>query len=473
MRFVGREREQRLLTNWERRLPGGQLSIIYGRRRIGKTRLVQEVFRDSQLLRFEGLEGQSTAAQQRHFLDQLASLTGRREYLSIRSANWTEILGFLADYVASKAKPSKPVILFFDEFQWMAAERVDLVSRLKFIWDTRLAHLPVHLILCGSISSFLVRKVLHSKALYGRIHLEIHLKPLELPDVVSLMGKRSLHEVVDLYMALGGVPQYLEMVDAAKSTLRNLHELCFSPHGFLVDEYERIFASHFGRNPHYQKILATLARKPNASRDPLSRACKLGSGGSLTQYLDELELAGFIERYVPVGRPADSRINRYRLSDPYLLFYFKFIRPARKQIKSGQDLPASRFLPEKKLLPWRGIAFERLCLAHADLIAAKLGFAAVSYQAGSWFSRADSSPGAQIDLMFIRADRVITLCEIKFRDGKIGKSVIADVQAKVASFPNPAGMSIEPVLISASGVTRDLSEEGYFVRVLSLENIFG
>ncbi len=473
MKFIGRDREQKLLRAWEKRLPEGQLSVIYGRRRIGKTRLVQEVFGNSRLLRFEGLEGQSTAAQQRHFLDQLASLTGRREYAAIRSANWTEILEFLADYVASEAKPSEPLILFFDEFQWMAADRVDLVSRLKFVWDNRLVGLPVHLILCGSVSSFLVRKVLHSKALYGRIHLEIHLRPLNLPEVVPFMSRRSLREVVDLYMALGGVPQYLEMVDSAKSTLLNLHELCFSPHGFLVDEFERIFASHFGRNPHYQKIVATLARKPNASRDALTRACKLASGGSLTQYLDELELAGFIERYVPVGRPLDSRINRYRLSDPYLLFYFKFIRPVRKQIKAGQDLPASRFLPEKKLFPWRGIAFERLCLAHADLIAAKLGFSAVSYEAGSWFARADSSLGAQIDLMFIRADRVITLCEIKYRNGKIGKGAIAEVQTKVTTYPNRAGMSIEPVLISASQVTHDLTDEGYFVHVLSLEDLFG
>ena len=110
---------------------------------------------------------------------------------------------------------------------------------------------------------------------------------------------------------------------------------------------------------------------------------------------------------------------------------------------------------------------------HAHRIAERLGFGAVNYEAGSWFQRADSSPGAQIDLMFVRADRVVTLCEVKYRDGKIGKAVIKEVEAKIATYPNPKKMSVEPVLITASQPTPELAEAGFFTRILTLEELFG
>ena len=472
MKFIGREREKKLLRKWETRLPRGQLSVIYGRRRVGKTRLVLESFKESRILRFEGLEAQKTAAQQRHFLAQLAALTGRSEFNAVKTTGWSDLLNYLVEYVKSQtARDGAPVVVFFDEFQWMCAERSDLVSRLKFVWDVHLASLPVHLILCGSVSSFLVRKVVCSKALYGRIHLEINLQALEIREVAQFLPGRSLREIFELYMVLGGVPQYLEMVDPKRSTMLNLQDLCFSAHGFLVGEYERLLVSHFGKVPQFQTILETLGRRSIASRNELSKACGLAPGGSFSQYLDELNLAGFVERYVPLGRSQDSKIVRYRLSDAYLLFYFRFIRPAFRQIHSTQDLPLARFLPEKKLAPWRGLAFERICRTHVQRIADRLGFGAVRYDAGSWFQRAGSNPGAQIDLMFVRADQVITLCEVKYRDARITRKVIKEVEAKIATYPNPKKRTIEPVLITASGVTEDLSDSGFFTRVLTLEDL--
>lgn len=477
MDFYGREKEIELLNRWTNRLPKGHLTAIYGRRRVGKTRLVREAFRASpccQFLTFEGLEDEPKSRQIYHFLSQLADYTNRKEYRSIVTNDWTEALGYLADYVENHASREKPIILFFDEFQWLAGERSELVSRFKFIWDNRLADLPVHVILCGSVSSFIVKKVIQSKALYGRIHLEIHLKPLSVPEIRPFLAKRSLHEVIDLYLSIGGIPQYLEMIDPRKSTQLNLQELCFSPHGYLVNEFDRIFVSHFGRNTHFNKILATLAKTPNISRETIAKRCKIETGGSLSRYLQELELAGFIERYVPVGKSLQSRSNRYRLADPYLLFYFRFIFPAKKEIQSGNNLSFARLMPEKVLAPWRGLAFERLCITHQHLIAKKLGFSAVAYDAGAWFKRADDDPGAQIDLLFDRADRVVSVCELKYSKDKIGKSVIAEVQQKVDIYPNPGNkLTIEPILISASEVTKDVESEGYFTRILYLDDIFG
>ena len=473
MKFLGRNREIALLRDWQNRTEHSYLTVIYGRRRIGKTRLVEEAFQDARMIKFEGLQGQPSSAQRQHFLNQLAEASGRHEYRLIKTSDWIELLRLLAEFTREQTR-SQPLILFFDEFQWLAAERTRLVSSLKYVWDNLLSHQRVHLILCGSVSSFLVKKVLHSKALYGRIQLELPLQPLSVPEIQGVFRpQRSIREVIELYMVMGGVPQYLQMVDPTRSVRLNLERLCFSPNGYLLREFDRIFASHFGTSIHYRTVLSTLALKPYANRAQLQKACRLDSGGRLTQYLEDLELAGFVDCYNPVDKPLARRIKRYRIVDPYVSFYFRFIKPAQSKIQRLRGQPSlGQFVTEKKLAVWRGLAFEHVCQQHTDLIAEKLGFGAVSHQAGSWFSRGDNGSGSQIDLMFVRADRVITLCEIKFQDARIGKSVVAEIERKRTRFPNPKKMTVETVLISASGVTDELLKEGYFNRILELETLF-
>jgi hypothetical protein len=301
----------------------------------------------------------------------------------------------------------------------------------------------------------------------------MNLRPLSLPEVKGVFRpQRSLRDVVELYMALGGVPQYLGMVDASRSVRANLERLCFSRDGYLVNEFERIFAGHFGTAQHYRTILRTLAKGSLASREDIERACKLASGGRLSEYLDDLELAGFVERRAPVDKPESVRTIRYRLADPYLLFYFRFIQPALRRIEMSQASPGfSNFVSDRQYGAWQGLAFEWVCSQHAPVIAEKLGFSAVKYQCGPWFSR--DGNGCQIDLLFMRADRVITLCEMKFQDKKVGKAVIADVERKRQALPNPRGYTVEAVLITSSPPTEDLVREGYFHRILQLEDLFG
>ena len=475
MDFLGREHESDQLSQWVRETEGSWLTVIYGRRRIGKTRLVEEAFRDVPILKFEGLEGQPTATQQRHFLDRLSELSGRAEHKLIKTSNWIDILKLLSRFLEERWG-RQPVAVFFDELPWMACGRTRLVSNLKYVWDNHFTKRNrVHLILCGSVCSFLVKKVISSSALYGRIHQQINLGPLSLPEIRDVFRpRRSLREVVELYMAVGGVPQYLEMVDPTQSVRANLEKLCFTRGAYLVEEFDRLFASHFGTNRHYRKILQHLARHSYASRDQLQSTCNLGSGGRISDYLADLETAGFIERYAPIHKPDSPKINRYRIADPYLVFYFRFIAPVLGRIRQSKGRPSlTKYVPDNRFDVWRGQAFEYLCYRHSQLIAEKLGFGAVSYRCGPWFQRGEAGHGAQIDLVFQRADRVITLCEIKFQSASIGKSVIEEVEQRRAAFPNPKRHTIETVLITASPATDDLRRERYFNRILSLEDLFG
>jgi AAA+ ATPase superfamily predicted ATPase len=477
MDFLGRDHELEILREELRHGERGEkacLSVLYGRRRIGKTRLVEEAYRGHALLKFEGLERQPTREQQRIFLERLAELSGRPEVRLLKTSSWTEILMALAGYL-SQRYPDRAVGVFFDEFPWMAAGRTKLVSDLKYVWDNYLSkNKRIHLILCGSTGSFLLKEVVRSQALYGRVGREIHLKPLELPEIRdAFRPERSLREVVELYMALGGVPQYLEMIDPSLSARANIENLCFSRSGLLTMEFERVFASHFGSASHFRSLLFQLAMKGSSSRDKLARACGLSGGGRIAQYLEDLELAGFVERYAPADRPDAERLVRFRIADPYVLFYFRFIRPALQQIQRSRGRPdLMKYVSPARHATWQGLAFERLCCQHAPLIAEKLGFGSVRYTCGPWFSRDADGPGSQIDLLFVRADRVLTVCEVKFQDEKVGKDVTAEVEAKVKALPNRRRWTVEKVLISASGVTEDLARERYFSRVLELEDLF-
>jgi len=474
MKFLGRQRELALLRDWNERWDRSFLTVLYGRRRVGKTRLVREAFAEAELLTFEGIEGETSVVQKRSFLERLAELSGRSILATARTGSWREILIALSDFIVERYG-DRPVVVLFDEFQWMACGRTSLVSNLKYVWDNYLGRRGrVHLILCGSICSFLVRQVMRSKALYGRVDLEIALKPLRLPEIVDVFHPpRSLKEVTELYMTLGGIPRYLEMVDPTMSTASNLERLCFMASGLLVGEFERIFTSHFGANEAYRSLVATLAGRGRMERSELAAACKMAPSGNLTRYLEDLALAGFIEYDVPVTKPRAQKNGRWRLLDPYLRFYFRFIRDHLGAIEHGTGSRGMGSLVSgSRLAAWRGLAFERCCLQHHEELARALGFSAVRYDVGPWFGRGHDER-AQIDLLFCRADGVWTLCEAKFTDDPVGRDIVADVERKVAALPNPRHRTIERVLITAAPPTSDLETSGDFNRILRLEDLCG
>jgi hypothetical protein len=151
-----------------------------------------------------------------------------------------------------------------------------------------------------------------------------------------------------------------------------------------------------------------------------------------------------------------------------LQFYFNFISPLRLKIeKSETGLPLSLALPDGRFSIYLGLAFERFCYRHSALIARRLGFSAVAYECGAYFGRSDSGSGSQIDLLFKRADRVITLCEVKFQK-TVGREVVAEVERKIQALSRAwPTHSIEKVLISAYPPSSEISNEGYFSAILT------
>jgi len=467
--FIGRQRELETLRRYTKKSPSAQLTAIYGRQRVGKTRLVIEAYADMPILHFEGLEGQNSHEQKVHFLKSLARQSGVEAHRLARPDDWTDLLILLAEHVGTK-----PWVVFFDEFQWMAGGRTALVSKLKYVWDNYfLTKTRVHLILCGSISSFLVKNVIQSKALYGRIDSSINLEPLTFPEVrTGALSQRSLVEALEYYLVFGGIPKYLELHSSAKSLKLNLQRNCFHPDGFFVDEYSRLFVSHFGRQRRYRDVVDLLSQRGFATRDDIVRHLSLTTGGGVTSTLADLTMAGLVEEYGSIHKNGRRGCRRYRVADPFLRFHFRFIEPLRERLhRSPSGIPLHEALPDDRYRVFRGLAFEQFCRRHASMLAKILGFSAVAYDCGSWFTRSDLSTGAQVDLLFKRADRVLTICETKFAD-RVDRRVIDDVERKIphvrTAFPR---YTIEPVLVTVHPPTQDVVDEAYFSRVITAEDL--
>jgi len=463
--FVGRtlelERLKKIAASKE-----ASIIIMYGRRRIGKTELLEQAFRERNILKFEGIEGLTKTAQFANVMGQLAVYVGDPLIAKIVIETWTEFFLLLAKYTHRGIWT-----IYLEELQWLASYESTLIAELKYVWDNHFRHNQnLILILCGSAPSFMLDHVVHSKALYNRSQYEFHLKEFNLFETKEFLTKRNNKEIVDAYLTVGGAPEYLKWVTKESSVFLSLCKNSFTSGGFFAREYERIFTSSMSENKYYKKIIEILSKKKFATRKELATALDVASGGSLSSVLLDLEKSGFISHYYPFNLTENTILTRYAIDDNYLQYYFKFIKPLEKNIETGAyDLNPKAALKLDSYIKWLGFSFERFCRKYHYIIAKILFFSGVHYNAGAFFSRAteQENPGYQIDLIFDRADNVYTICEIKYLQGKVGTSVIAEFEKKLSLFPNKENKTIHKVLICSEGADEALLKKSYFDDIIT------
>ncbi len=357
-RFIGRNHELVLFRQHLQDHSRAQLIVIYGRRRIGKSTLIQEAVKeedDRTTLFFEGIEGAGRRTQIDQLLEDLARQTGR---VRLGAKNWREVFQGLGELMQEGRW-----VLVFDEFPWMGVGRTQIVSELKLYWDRWRKNPNICLFLCGSVASFMTRHVVHSKALHNRKTLEMRIGPLTLREVGTFIEHRSTREKAQLYMCLGGVPKYLEQINPRTSLEKNLNRLCFSANGFFIEEYETLFKEQFRSLKVYESIVESLAGEPS-SASALTRELGIARGGGFQQQVQNLVLAQFVREYAPVQaahRGARRRTRLYKLVDPFLIFYFRYIHHNRKLIvrnNRGENLLRAIAGPTPP--QFYGYSFERL-----------------------------------------------------------------------------------------------------------------
>lgn len=468
--FIGRELEQKRLQEIAAQ-PGSKIIIVYGRRRVGKTELLEQVFKDRNLLKFEGQENLPEDQQIAFVMQQLSQYSQEPLLGKVQVANWTEAL----QYIAEKTHCGQWTI-YFEEVQWLADYQPYFISALKYVWDNFFRrNSDVILILCGSSPAFMINQVIKSRALYNRSQYEIPLKEFNLLETQAMLSRYSQQEVLGAYLSIGGIPEYLLRLRDKTSIYLKLCQESFLLGAFFAREYEKIFSSSLAENKHYQRIIAFLSKHKYVTRSEISQHLKLKSGGGLTELLQDLEVCGFIEKYTPYNLSSHSLLARYCISDSYLQFYFKFINPIAKAIDQGDfSNNPTRALNMNNYQIWLGFAFERFCRKYHRVIAHVLGFSAVKYRSGTYFSRrsVQENPGFQIDLLFDRDDRVITVCEIKYTQTSIPAKVIDEFSRKLELLPNPQHKTIHRVLITNGGIDTSLQNRAYFDRIITLSDFF-
>jgi hypothetical protein len=296
------------------------------------------------------------------------------------------------------------------------------------------------------------------------------LQPFNLSECEQFLRSRNVklnrYQVTQLYMALGGIPHYLNEAKPGMSAAQIIDKACFSKNGFLYNEFTDLYLSLFDEAERHLKVIRVLAAKPmGLTRNQLIKAARIQSGGSTSSLLEELSSAGFITPYIPYGQKI------YKLTDAFSLFHLKFMEPHRSGVKGTWQ----RLSETPSWKSWSGFAFETTCLKHVPAIKISLGIKGIHTQSGIWRSKSPAT-GAQIDLVIDRRDNCINLCEIKFYEHSfsIDKKYAADLGKKVFAFKQETKTRKQLFLtfISSMGLTYNEHSLGLVETQLTADDLF-
>lgn len=471
--FIGRKHELELLSDLKRK-QSASLVVLYGRRRVGKSRLAHEFGKNGTFYAFEGLYPEQGTTNQ----DQLDAFHQR--YLAYFADNqapftdWAEAL----HHLAKKTQQGRVVILL-DEISWMGFYDKNFLGKLKNAWDLDFKNNPrLILILCGSVSSWIERKLLAHRGFYGRISVKLRLSEQPLSDCNKYWSYQGSHisayEKFKVLSVTGGIPKYLEEVNPSKSAEDNIRNLCFTSTGLLFNDYDYIFSSMLERDSDlYQSIIQALC-KHNLLRNDILESLDKQSGGVLTDYLDDLEMADFISRDFTWNlRTGDfSKISQYRLSDNYIRFYTKYIHPNIPKVKNGQfNLRSLASLPGWSSI--MGLQIENLLLNSRAAILQLIGVYPDEVTCdGQFFQRKTAkTQGCQIDYLIQTKLGVLYLCEIKFTRTAITTQIIAEVQEKIKRLAVPKHLSIVPVLLYIGDIRDEVLDHQFFGKIIDIQQL--
>jgi len=342
--LVGRKEEQQILHQALNSSEAEMVAVI-GRRRVGKTFLVEHVYKEQIVFQITGLQKEPLQKQLRNFQDQLSEFS--QSTLPVKlPIDWLEAFQLLRTYLKTKIGKQK-VVLFFDELPWLATHKSGFLSAFGYFWNSWASKQNIVLVICGSAASWMIQKVVNDKGgLHNRITKRIYLEPFNLAETAAYLASRHIHfnhyQMVQLYMAMGGIPHYLKEVVASRSAIQNIDSICFSKNGLLRDEFLRLYPSLFNHpEKHFAIVRALAAKKQGLTRGELVKSTKLSDGGGLSKVLEELVHSGFITAFSTFNKKKHSK--RYRLTDEYSLFYLQFIENKEHQGKEiWQHLSQSR-----------------------------------------------------------------------------------------------------------------------------------
>lgn len=475
--MVGRTKEKKEL---ERIYNSSQAELvaIYGRRRVGKTYLVDEVFEGKITFRHAGLSPSSESqkglltAQLDHFYNSLKIYGMENEK---KPANWLDAFFLLEKFLKNIDDGSRQVV-FLDELPWLDTARSGFIQAFEGFWNTWGCHRKnLMVIICGSANSWMMNELINNHGgLYGRVTYEIKLSPFSLLECEEYYKNKNIpfsrYDIVQSFMIFGGIPYYMGYMDAELSLAQNVDKVFYGKDANLKLEYDRLFESVFKRPELIKSIVELLyTRNMGYTRKDIAEKLQLSDGGHLTKELNALIASDFVIKYVPFG--LNKKEDYYKLIDPFCIFYLHFVK--NQTIKSKLFWQQNSTQPEVTI--WRGFAFENVCFNHIEQIKNALGISGVITSESAWTKKADDEHGTQIDLLILRKDNAINMCEIKFYndDFVVNKEYFRTIQRRIEMLREKISpkISIYSTLITTYGLKKN-EYSSAFIKTVNFDDLF-
>lgn len=470
-RFIGRGEELNALKSLLEK-NSASLVTVQGRRRIGKSRLIEEFAKNHPFYEFLGIAPHKSTTAKSQMAEFARQLRETFHLSAFPAADWGDLFTIL-----SKQTGEGRVIILLDEISWMGSKDPDFLGKLKNAWDKQFKkNSKLILILCGSVSSWIEKNIINNTAFVGRPSLYLKLDELPLSDCDKFWEHAhgvSYYEKLKVLSITGGVPRYLELINPKLSAEENIKRLCFTKHGPLVNEFEFIFSDVFSKkHEFYRRIVEELAKGKKTQEE-----LRLGKAqsGDLSEMLNDLVLAGFVTRDFTwnIKNGQISKLSFYRLKDNYVRFYLKYILPNKPLIEKNEF--QARTLTS--LPGWdgmMGLQFENLVVNNSRDVIKTLGIHPEEVVFNNpFFQRTTNRQlGCQVDFLVQTRYSCVYVCEIKFQRFEIGPEIIPEMQQKIERLKLPRHFSYRPVLIHVNGVREDVVDSEYFSNIIDFSRLF-
>lgn len=432
--------------------PKSSFVSIYGRRRIGKTYLVDQFFKNHRkeaiFFDYTGAYQLSSDSQIKNFLNQINLWFKKEPQKEITS--WSDAFNFLTSILEDESKNLKEnekIVVFIDEVQWIdPSGKNEFLGSLGYFWNSYCEKKnSVILIICGSNASWINNKIFHdSQGPFNRRTTKtIAMLPFNLQETKEYLQKEKQFlvddkTVIDTYMVFGGVAKYLSYLDNTKTIAQNIDELFFDINGELYGEYDAVFRSLFRERFKMHKSIMDLliSKRSGFNTSQIVAQSDFQMGSKLKNVLVELEQCGFIQS---IAKFNDERETRYIASDPFSIFYHKWIEPySKNRIAKFSKGYWAQTQKTASYASWAGFSFETVCLINIDLYLKARGANGMYKNHYYWHftPRESSESGVQIDFVVEYGQGLYDVVECKYhnKEYSLTEADVSNMENKLEKF---------------------------------------
>lgn len=462
--FIGRKRELEELTELYKK-ESFQLFILYGKRRVGKTTLLNEFCKSRQSI-FYAAEQTNNKLNLDKFSVSIFEHYGETNLENF--ATWEKAFGYIVE-----KQGSERLVLVFDEFPYLANANPGLMSVLQHLIDHSLKDSQLFLILCGSYMGFMEKEVLGVKSpLFGRRTAQLQMKSFDYLTSALFYPKATLEDKVLFYSIFGGTPLYLNQVNQEESVQENVQHSFLRQMGYLYEEPRLLLQQEVQEPGVYLAIIEAIAKGAVRAAEIASKTGE--DHAKCIKYASVLISLGILYKEYPLGAKQNSRKGQYGISDPMFAFWYRYVAPNRTLIETGADEIVWKKRIEPDLSHYAGRMFERICKEYIYSLNSCGKLPILATEIGRWWGT-DSYRKVEVEIDIVARDgRDYIFAECKWRNEKVDYAVLEQLYQKADVLDNNRNESWYYIFskVDFSQKLIDESQNNHHIVLINLEKLF-